>query len=103
MSFEQQIEELIRGPQYTAPQAEKESRLLAILRAVCQDVAGRCPPYARFLARLGTPAETWQRLADVPPLPAAAFKHLPLVAVAADKIVRERARRAPPARPPAGS
>ena len=89
MSLDQQIDDLIRGPQYALPQAEKESRLLPILRELCGDVAARCPPYSRFLDRLGTRPETWQTLADVPPLPAAMFKRFLLSAVPPEQVVRQ--------------
>ena len=49
----EQVEALIRGPQYAAPQAEKDALLTPILRALCREVADRCPPYRRFLDRFG--------------------------------------------------
>ena len=59
-ALEQEIEQLIRGPQYALPQAKKDARLTAILRELCRDVAARCPPYGRFLDRAGPP---WRALA----------------------------------------
>ncbi len=88
-ALQQQIEELIRGPQYALPQAEKDARLTAILRELCRDVAARCPPYRRFLDHAQAPPEDWRTLADIPPLPAAMFKRFLLSAVPPEQIVRE--------------
>ena len=75
LSIEQRVDALIRGPQYAMRQAEKDSVLTAILRELCAEIARHCPPYDRFLRRLGclSPAD-WQRLSDVPPLPVSMFK-----------------------------
>ena len=88
-ALQQQIEELIRGPQYALPQAEKDARLTAILRELCRDVAAHCPPYRRFLDHAQAPPEDWRTLADIPPLPAAMFKRFLLSAVPPEQIVRE--------------
>jgi hypothetical protein len=87
-SIQAQIDALIRGPQYTAPQAEKDAVLTPILRQLCADIARDCPPYARFLQKLGRPPADWQSTADVPPLPVSMFKQFLLAAVPPDKIVR---------------
>jgi phenylacetate-coenzyme A ligase PaaK-like adenylate-forming protein len=87
--LEQQIDDLIRGPQYALRQAEKDALLTAILRDLCRDVAERCPAYARFLQRLGADNHNWQTLADVPPLPVSMFKRFLLSAVPPEKVVRE--------------
>jgi hypothetical protein len=89
MDVDREIDELIRGPQYALPQAEKEARLLPIVRELCLRMAERCPAYRRFLDRLGGPSERWQILADLPPLPVAMFKQFLLAAVPPEKIVRE--------------
>ena len=52
-------------------------------------MARRCPPYQRFLDRLGQPADAWPTAADVPPLPVAMFKHFLLSAVPPEQVVRE--------------
>jgi phenylacetate-coenzyme A ligase PaaK-like adenylate-forming protein len=83
----EQIDALIRGPQYARPQAEKEALLAPLLGELCLDVAARCPPYARFLNRLG--GTNWQTLADIPPLPVSAFKQFLLSAVPPQQVVRE--------------
>jgi hypothetical protein len=83
------VEELIRGPQYALPQAEKERRLLPLIVRSCREMAARCPPYARFLDRLGGGAEDWASLIEIPPLPVTMFKHFLLSAVPPDKVVRE--------------
>jgi len=85
----QDLTPLLRGPQYALPQAEKEARLLPIVRALCVDMARRCPPYGRFLKRLGGDPDAWQTLADVPPLPVSVFKRFRLSAVPPEKVVRE--------------
>ena len=87
--IEQQVEELIRGPQYGLPQAEKDALLGPILRELCRDIARRCEPYGRFLDRLGPPIDDWQTPADVPPLPVTMFKRRLLSAVPPEKVVRE--------------
>jgi len=86
---DRQIEELIRGPQYAMMQADKDARLVSILRVLCRDVARRCAPYGRFLQRLGKEPDAWQTVADVPPLPVAMFKRFELAAVPPEKVVRQ--------------
>jgi hypothetical protein len=88
-SLEQQVDALIRGPQYATAQAEKDVLLFAVLRALCRDVAERCPPYRRFLEKLGGSVDDWQSTGDVPPLPATMFKQFLLSAVPPEKVVRE--------------
>jgi hypothetical protein len=87
-SVDQQIDELIRGPQYAMMQAEKDARLVSILRVLCRDVARRCAPYGRFLERLGGEPDGWRTVADVPPLPVSMFKSFVLCAVPPEKVVR---------------
>ncbi len=70
-------------------QAEKDAVLAPILRALCRDVAGRCPLYRRFLDRFGGDIDAWRTPADVAPLPVSMFKHFLLSAVPPEKIVRE--------------
>lgn len=86
---DQQVEALIRGPQYALPQAEKDALLTPILRDLCRDVGRRCGPYGRFLDRLGMPPDDWKTPADVPPLPVTMFKRSLLSAVPPEKVVRE--------------
>jgi hypothetical protein len=85
----EQVEAMIRGPQYAMMQAEKDAALTPILRGLCRDMAERCPAYQRFLGKFGGEIGAWHTLADVPPLPVAMFKHFLLSAVAPDKVVRE--------------
>lgn len=87
--IDQQVEELIRGPQYAAAQAAKDAALAPILRALCRDVAGGCPGYRRFLDKFGPDCDAWRSPADVPPLPVAMFKHFLLSAVPPERVVRE--------------
>jgi hypothetical protein len=87
--LDQQIDALIRGPQYARPQAEKDAVLTPILAAQCRDVSERCPAYRRFLERLGGRSDAWAAAADIPPLPVAMFKHFLLSAVAPERVVRE--------------
>jgi phenylacetate-coenzyme A ligase PaaK-like adenylate-forming protein len=87
--LDEQIDALIRGPQYAMPQAEKDAVLTPILRAQCRDLAERCPPYRRFLERLGGDPDAWAATADLPPLPVAMFKHFLLSAVPPERVVRE--------------
>ncbi|HYW79434.1 MAG TPA: hypothetical protein VE890_07635 [Thermoguttaceae bacterium] len=82
------VDDLIRGPQYAMPQAEKDAQLVAILRTLCREVGVRCAPYGRFLERFGGNVDTWQTLADVPPLPVTMFKRFLLSAVPDEKVVR---------------
>ncbi len=83
------ITELIAGDQFSSKQADKDHDLLAILRPLCEQMAEACPPYARFLARLGGSPAVWTRVADVPPLPVTMFKRFALSAVAPERVVRE--------------
>ena len=83
------VDSLIAGPQYGLAQAEKDVVLAALLRWLCEDVAQRCPPYRRFLDKLGGPPDAWRSPADVPPLPVAMFKRFLLSAVPPEKVVRE--------------
>jgi len=83
------LDALVVADPYGCPQAEKEAVLLPILRRLVTHVAGSCPPYARFLSRLGTPASGWTRLADVPALPVGMFKGRLLSAVPPEQVVRE--------------
>ena len=83
------VSALIAGEQFSAKQADKEDHLLTILRPQCEQMAAACPPYARFLARLGDEPADWARVADVPPLPVTMFKRFALSAVAPELVVRE--------------
>lgn len=87
--MQEQIDALIHGPQYAMTQAEKNAALTPILRELCRDVAGRCPPYGRFLSKFGGDVDAWQSPADVPPLPVSMFKRFLLSAVPPEKVVRE--------------
>ncbi len=87
--IDEQVENLIRGPQYALAQAEKDRVLVGILRRRCRNIAQSCPAYGRFLERLGPPPEEWRSLADVPPVPVSMFKHFLLSAVPPAEIVRE--------------
>ena len=88
-SVDQQVDGLIRGPQYAMRQAEKDVLLTSLLRVLCREMAERCPPYGRFLQRLGSKPDTWQTPADIPPLPATMFKRFLLSAVPPEKVVRQ--------------
>ncbi len=90
LSIEQRVDALIRGPQYAMRQAEKDSVLTAILRELCAEIARHCPPYDRFLRRLGRcRPPIGKALSDVPPLPVSMFKQYLLAAVPPEKVVRE--------------
>jgi hypothetical protein len=88
-TLEQRVNALIRGPQYAMRQAEKDVVLTSILRELCAEIARHCPPYDRFLRRLGPSPADWQTLSDVPPLPVSMFKQYLLAAIPPEKIVRE--------------
>jgi hypothetical protein len=87
--LEQQVDALIRGPQYAMRQAEKDAVLTEILRELCSEIARHCPPYDRFLHRLGPLPTDWHMVADVPPVPVAMFKQFLLSAVPPEKVVRQ--------------
>ncbi len=87
--IDQQVDALIRGPQYDSPQADKDLALTVILRKLCPQVAASCSPYDRFLRRLGDEPAAWTRTADVPPVPVSMFKQFVLSAVPPEKVVRE--------------
>ena len=83
------VDELISGEQFATAQADKDATLIQILKPLCAQVGAACPPYGRFLERLGKPIETWERVADVPPLPVSMFKKFMLSAVPQEQVVRE--------------
>jgi hypothetical protein len=83
------VDALIAGPQFATLQAQKDAALLPILRALCQATAASCPPYRRFLDKLGKDPDAWRSPADVPPLPVSMFKRFLLSAVPPEKVVRE--------------
>lgn len=83
------VDDLIRGPQYALPQAEKQALLLPIVRELCARMGTQCPPYGRLLERLGRPADAWEALADIPPLPTSMFKQFELRAVPVEQVIRE--------------
>jgi hypothetical protein len=87
--IDEQIEALIRGPQYALAQAAKDVVLTPLLFAQCRSMAVRCPAYGRFLAHFGGDADAWRTTVDIPPLPVAMFKHFLLSAVPPEKVVRE--------------
>ncbi len=89
MTPEQQVDALIRGPQYAMRQADKDAILIPLLRSVCREVAEHCRPYSRFLERSGGDCSLWRTMADIPPLPVAMFKRFLLSAVPPEKVVRE--------------
>jgi hypothetical protein len=87
--LEQKIDALLKGPQYEIPQRDKEELLLPLFRDLCRTMAENCPPYGRFLERVGLPVRHWRELADIPPLPVSMFKLFELRAVPASQVVRE--------------
>lgn len=87
--FGQTIDALVSGAPYAMTQSEKEQYLLPLVRERARRLAEGCPPYARFLDRLGGAPGSWRRLADVPPLPVSMFKRFRLSAVGREEIVRE--------------
>jgi hypothetical protein len=89
LSIDEQVEDLIRGPQYALGQVEKDHMLVGILRERCRMIAEACLPYRRFLDRLGPAPDEWRTVADVPPVPVSMFKHFLLSAVPSAEVVRE--------------
>ena len=71
------------------PQADKDAALTPLLRALCRQMADRCPGYRRFLDKFGGDIDAWRSPADVPPLPTAMFKHFLLSAIPPERVVRE--------------
>jgi phenylacetate-coenzyme A ligase PaaK-like adenylate-forming protein len=89
LSIQERVEALIRGPQYAMRQGQKDAVLTPILRELCAEVAGQCPPYERFLRRLGRAPADWTTLGDATPLPVSMFKKFLLAAVPPEKVVRQ--------------
>jgi len=83
------VSDLIGGEQFATAQADKDAALIQILKPLCARVGEACPPYGLFLQRLGKPIESWERIADVPPLPVTMFKKFALSAVPDERVVRE--------------
>jgi len=88
-TLDEKIEEIIKGRQYSTPQAEKETNLLAILRDQCHEMAAHSIHYHLFLQRLGKPLTEWKSLEDIPPIPVSMFKHYRLTTIPQEKIIRE--------------
>jgi len=84
-----QLDALLKGPPYGLAQKEKEARLLPLFQALGVRMASQCPPYDRFLTRLGRPPKAWASMADIPPLPVDVFKRFELRAVPLEDVVRE--------------
>ena len=89
MTIDQQVDALIRGPQYAMPQAEKDAVLGPLLREQCRQMSQRCGAYRRFLEKLHGDPAAWTTTAQLPPLPVAMFKHFLLSAVPPEQVVRE--------------
>ncbi len=83
------IDDLIKGRQYSTPQAEKEAALLPLLQDLCASMGAQCEAYGRFLRRLAPPPRHWKSLAEIPPLPVTMFKQFELRGVPAEQVVRE--------------
>lgn len=84
----EKIDELIKGPHYQVPQADKEAVLLPLFQDICVRMTTRCPEYKRFLKRLGKPVDSWRSLDEIPPVPVTMFKSFRLKAIDDDDVVR---------------
>src|SRR4051794_35337029 len=67
------LDELLRAPQYSLTQAEKETHLLNVMRELVEHHRRTCPAYDRMLTSVGSAPEL-DSLADVPYLPVGLFK-----------------------------
>ena len=88
-AVKERVDALIGGEQFATAQADKDAALIQILKPLCAQVGEACPSYGRFLESLGKPIESWERVADVPPLPVTMFKKFALSAVSEEQVVRE--------------
>jgi hypothetical protein len=85
----QQLEELLSGPVFTREPAERQSQLLAVLKAQLDYAIGRHPAFGRYVRAWPVAYREARRIADLPYLPVGVFKaDPPLALVAAEKIVR---------------
>jgi len=80
-------DELLRAPQFSLPQAEKEARLLPRLLQLVDHHRRACAPYARFLAAIGWDGAA-ETLADLPQLPVGVFKSHDLRSIPEDEVFR---------------
>jgi hypothetical protein len=82
------LDDLIQEPQYSVPQARKESTLLAELARLSQSHRARSPDYAR-LTRILFPGSTDPRsLAELPFLPVGLFKERLLSSVPESEVFK---------------
>lgn len=82
------VDDLIAGPQYLRPEAERLARLTPVLLRQTAEAAERNPRVAAFLKRNGWSIETATTAADVPPLSVRMFKEFDLSTRPAGEIVR---------------
>lgn len=82
------VDDLIAGPQYLRPEAERLARLTPVLLRQTAEAGGRNPHIAAFLARNGWSEATATRAVDVPPLSVRMFKEFDLSTRPAAEIVR---------------
>ncbi len=68
------FDELMRAPQYSLAQAEKESVLTEQISALTDHHRGSCPEYERLVRILRPGYQGAERLADIPYLPVGLFK-----------------------------
>jgi len=82
------LDDLIRQPQYSVPQAEKEAALLAELTRLGQRHRQRSPEYARLVRVLFPGSTDPHSLAEVPYLPVGLFKEHLLSSVPENEVFK---------------
>jgi Acyl-protein synthetase, LuxE len=82
------LDDLVRRPQYSLPQAEKEPALLAELTRLSQSHRERSPEYARLTSVLFPGSTEPRSLAELPFLPVSLFKDRLLSSVPESEIFK---------------
>lgn len=88
MDFEATIKTLISREQFLISQSDKEKELLPILQREIQENMNVSPNLKKFYSTFQPQPESYQTIADIPPLPVNMFKLFDLKTCEEDQIVR---------------
>jgi hypothetical protein len=88
MTVAMTVDELLREPPYSLPQAEKERVLLSELTELSTHHRQRCGEYARLVKLIFPHSREPSNLADLPYLPAGLFKERLLSSVPPEKVFK---------------
>ena len=88
MDIKSKIKEIISQEQYKITQKEKDSLLLPLLKERIKANIEFSPIIKKFYASLGKGLESFEELADIPPIPVSMFKKFELKTVPDEEISR---------------